>query len=55
MHLEPQAWAAFSTELLSEIVEISNAFHRTCQELAIKFCLATFSFAPTPLGVVIVD
>ena len=49
MPLEPLAQVAFSTQLLSEIVEISNSVHKTCQELAIKFCLTTFNLAPTPL------
>ena len=42
------ASAAFSTEMLSEIVEISNSVHKTFQELAIKFCLTTFNFTSTP-------
>ena len=46
---DPLAWAAFSTKLLSETVEICNSFHKTCQELVIKFCRTTFNFAPTPL------
>ena len=48
MPSDPIAWAAVSTELLSEIVEISNFAHKTCQELAIKFPYH-FQFAPTPL------
>ena len=46
---DPLACAAFNTELLSEIVEISYFVHKTCQELAIKVCPTTFSFAPMPL------
>ena len=45
------AWAIFSAELPSETVEISNSIHKTSQELAIKFCLTIFSFAPTPLKI----
>ena len=46
---DPLAWAAFSTEMLSEIIKISNSVHKTCQELAIKFCLTTFNLVPMPL------
>ena len=33
---DPLAWAAISTELLSEIIIISNSVHITCQELTIN-------------------
>ena len=46
---DPLAWVAFITELFSEIIEISNSIHKTCQELGIKFFLTTFNFAPMSL------
>ena len=35
MPLDPLAQVAFSTQLLSEIVEISKSVHKSCQELGL--------------------